>query len=415
MDKLPSYPSIFLDSGNGWLGEPDQRERYILFVSPVATLSFSDGVTSVAKDGESIKSKRDPLSILEGYLSEGYAATGYIGYEYSQYTDSGFIPTHEKDGDRYPDIFLNIYRLEDKKIGDITQLRCDLSSLEQREISSNMILDKGLISNMDEDAYKNMVIKVKSYIESGDIYQANLSQRYTAQFDLSPLDYFLRFYRAQPVPFGCFMDFGEFQIVSGSMELFLRKTGRKLQTRPIKGTRGRGRSEELDTIKCAELVSSDKERAENLMIVDLMRNDLSRICERGSVRVNSLFDIESYSTLHQMVSEIEGNINETRGLADIVGDVFPPGSVTGAPKKRTLEIIDELEPHLRGPYCGALGIFYPDGDFVLSVGIRLLVTQAGKATFWVGGGIVWDSDPGKEYEETLLKSYAIKKALGIAE
>jgi anthranilate/para-aminobenzoate synthase component I len=151
------------------------------------------------------------------------------------------------------------------------------------------------------------------------------------------------------------------------------------------------------------------------MIVDLMRNDLGRICEHGSVKVNSLFDIESYSTLHQMVSEVQGNINDDRGLAEIIGNVFPPGSVTGAPKKRTLEIIDQLEPHLRGPYCGALGVFYPDGDFVLSVGIRLMVTQAGKSTFWVGGGIVWDSDPQKEYEETLLKSYAIKKALGIVE
>jgi len=258
-------------------------------------------------------------------------------------------------------------------------------------------------------------VRAKSYIESGDIYQANLSQRYTAQFNVPPLPYFLKFYRAQPVPYGCYMDFGGFQLISGSMELFLRKSGDKLLTRPIKGTRRRGQTEELDTVMRAELVGSSKERAENLMIVDLMRNDLGRICEPGSVQVNNLFEINSFSTLHQMVSEVEGALSGDKKVSEIIDNVFPPGSVTGAPKKRTLEVIDELEPHLRGPYCGALGIFYPDGDFVLSVGIRLLVTQAEKATFWVGGGIVWDSDPEKEYEETLLKSYAVKKAFGISE
>lgn len=415
MDKFPTNPSIFLDSGNGWLADPDQTDKYVLFDSPVATLSFKDGVTTVCKEDSTTSTKRDPLYVLEGYLAQGYVAAGYIGYEYSKYTDSGFIPKHKKDGDKLPDILLNIYKPDDKKVGDIAQLKYDISSLNHYKYSLNQSLDTKITSNMDKEAYKNMVRQVKSYIESGDIYQANLSQRYMAQFDQSPIDYFLKLYGAQPVPFGSYMDFGDFQVISGSMELFLRKTGNKLQTKPIKGTKRRGKTEELDTVKRAELVSSEKERAENLMIVDLMRNDLGRICEKGSVRVQSLFNIESYSTLHQMVSEIQGNINEDKGLGEILRNIFPPGSVTGAPKKRTLEIIDRLEPHLRGPYCGALGIFYPDGDFVLSVGIRLVVTEPGKSTFWVGGGIVWDSDPEKEYEETILKSYAIKKALGILE
>jgi len=297
----------------------------------------------------------------------------------------------------------------------MAQLKYDLSVTNQREKSVNFTNEIKLSSNMDLTEYKDMVVRAKSYIESGDIYQANLSQRYTAQFNVPPLPYFLRFYRAQPVPYGCYMDFGRFQLISGSMELFLRKSGNKLLTRPIKGTRRRGQTDELDTVMRAELVGSSKERAENLMIVDLMRNDLGRICEPGSVQVNNLFEINSFSTLHQMVSEVEGTLSGDKKVSEIIDNVFPPGSVTGAPKKRTLEVIDELEPHLRGPYCGALGIFYPDGDFVLSVGIRLLVTQAEKATFWVGGGIVWDSDPEKEYEETLLKSYAVKKAFGIAE
>jgi len=165
----------------------------------------------------------------------------------------------------------------------------------------------------------------------------------------------------------------------------------------------------------AELISSQKERAENLMIVDLMRNDLGRVCNYGTVKVNNLFNIESYATLHQMVSEVEGYLKDEIRIGDIIKSTFPPGSVTGAPKRRAVELIDELEPHVRGPYCGAIGIFYPNGDFTLSVGIRIMLVKKCIGTFWVGGGIVWDSDPEKEFDETLVKARAIQKALGIVE
>jgi anthranilate/para-aminobenzoate synthase component I len=199
------------------------------------------------------------------------------------------------------------------------------------------------------------------------------------------------------------------------MELFLRKTGRKIVTKPIKGTRKKGFSVEEDAILKAELISSQKERAENLMIVDLMRNDLGRVCNYGTVKVNNLFNIESYATLHQMVSEVEGYLKDEIRIGDIIKSTFPPGSVTGAPKRRAVELIDELEPHVRGPYCGAIGIFYPNGDFTLSVGIRIMLVKKCIGTFWVGGGIVWDSDPEKEFDETLVKARAIQKALGIVE
>jgi anthranilate/para-aminobenzoate synthase component I len=145
-----------------------------------------------------------------------------------------------------------------------------------------------------------------------------------------------------------------------------------------------------------------------------MRNDLSRICDVGTVDVRNLFKIESYSTLHQMVSEVGGNLRRHMGLKDIIENTFPPGSVTGAPKKRTLEIIDELEPHYRGPYCGVIGVFMPDGDLTLSVGIRIVVIRNDSATFWVGSGIVWDSEPEEEYEETLIKARAILSAMAVA-
>jgi para-aminobenzoate synthetase component 1 len=159
--------------------------------------------------------------------------------------------------------------------------------------------------NMSTYQYLNMVRKGKAYIEQGDIYQINLSQRIIAPLDLYPLEYFLKFYTVQPVPFGSYLDFGNFQLLSGSMELFLRKSGNKLTTNPIKGTIKRGKTEEIDAILKAKLISSEKERAENLMIVDLMRNDLGRVSKPGSVKVNKLFEVETYSTLHQMVSEVE--------------------------------------------------------------------------------------------------------------
>ncbi|MFN4133640.1 MAG: anthranilate synthase component I family protein, partial [Candidatus Hadarchaeales archaeon] len=250
------------------------------------------------------------------------------------------------------------------------------------------------------------------YIARGDVYQVNLSQRFEFPFRSSPEIFLSRLYRAQPVPFACCLDFGGFQLLSGSMELFLRREGNRIVTRPIKGTRRRGRNSSEDSALRKELIESEKERAENLMIVDLMRNDLSRVCEIGSVKVNSLFDIEEYSTLYQMVSEVEGKLREGVTIDGIIRGTFPPGSVTGAPKIRAIEIIEELEPHLRGPYCGAIGIFKPNGDFTLSVAIRVVLASRGVGTFWAGGGITWGSVPEQEYEETLIKAWATMRALG---
>jgi len=357
------------------------------------------------------------MSVLEGYLKEGYTAAGYIGYEYGQYTEAGFTPVYEKEGERFPDLYFLLFREEAGINGRLDELRSNLGRRRyENSFDASAVLGKSPIkSNMTRDEYLSMVQKAKNYIEHGDLYQVNLSQRFTGDFAIPPLPYFLRMFHVQHVPFASYMDFGDFQLLSGSMELFLRRKGEKLNTKPIKGTTKRRLSQEEDTIARAELIGSDKERAENLMIVDLMRNDLSRICRKGTVRVRNLFNIESYSTLHQMVSEIVGDLQDDLSVGEIIKNVFPPGSVTGAPKKRTLEVIDELEPHRRGPYCGAIGLFYPNGDFVLSVGIRIVICRPQNVTFWVGGGIVWDSDPEKEYEETLLKSTAIRRAIGLSE
>lgn len=409
MNIRTQYSAAFLDSGNGWLGEPG-RGGSIAFGEPRIRIIVENELIYINNDKKILTLRRNPLQVLESYIGEGYIAVGYIGYEYGAVTEDGFSRKREKTGRKLPDLAFLLYKPEDMIMTGADEIPT-LQPLDSPTPGPS----RHIISNMDSTEYVRIVERAKRYIESGDIYQVNLSRRFEVEGPVDAGMLFRRLFHVQHVPYGAYLDFGDFQLVSGSMELFLRKKGRTLTTCPIKGTRSRGHSREEDTIKKAELLRSDKERAENLMIVDLMRNDLSRVCKKGSVRVSRLFDVETYATLHQLVSEVEGEARGGEGVSSILGNVFPPGSVTGAPKKRALEIIDELEPHYRGPYCGALGIFYPDGDFTLSVGIRTAVVEPGKATFWTGSGIVWDSDPEAEFVETTLKSRAMTKALGLSE
>lgn len=202
-----------------------------------------------------------------------------------------------------------------------------------------------------------------------------------------------------------------FSLISGSMELFLEKKGRDVITKPIKGTIKRGSTELEDEILKNQLINSEKERAENLMITDLMRNDLSKIAK--DVKVKELFKVDKYSTLFQMSSTIKGSLKDNVSLKDIILNTFPPGSVTGAPKKRAMEIIEELEDVRRSVYCGATFLIKPNLDFVMSVAIRQMIFKDNRCLIYVGSGIVWDSDPSKEYEETLIKAKASLRSLDL--
>jgi len=408
---LSSCSALLFDSGGGW--NQSGEGTYMCFSKPEFLLTSRDGSIRIQNSSKDANSDRHPLEILREVLSDGYIAVGYIAYEYSEFAQEGFSRTQLKEGERFPDMHFLIYRAEDINSGKIGELAHKTEGTSNLSINT-VGYESFATSNMSKEEYLNMVKLAKGFIESGDIYQVNLSQRFCSKFNTDPLKFFLDLYHIQPVPYGCYINFGEYQLISGSMELFLRRKGNEIVTKPIKGTRKRGSSARLDASLIYELARSDKERAENLMIVDLMRNDLSRICDVGTVNVRTLFKIESYSTLHQMVSDVGGNLRRNVGPKEIIEGTFPPGSVTGAPKKRTLEIIDLLEPHYRGPYCGVIGIFMPDGDLTLSVGIRIVVVQNDSATFWTGGGIVWDSEPEEEYEETLIKARAILSAMAVA-
>lgn len=265
--------------------------------------------------------------------------------------------------------------------------------------------------DVTRDHYTGAIAAIKELIASGDTYQVNYTCRAGFHYPGDVLDYFLAMVRSHPVPYAAYINLGESQILSMSPELFLQRRGRTLLSKPMKGTRPRGRTTAEDEELVEDLTSALKDRAENLMIVDMVRNDLGRVARIGSVEVPRLFTAEKYRTVWQMTTDVTATVADGVALSDIFAATFPGASITGAPKHRTMEIIKELEPQQRGVYCGALGLFEPRGDFTCNLPIRTLVHTDGEYHLGIGAGIVWDSDPDAEYEETLLKSHFALRVL----
>ena len=269
----------------------------------------------------------------------------------------------------------------------------------------------GFTSNFTHAEYLEAVRRVKEYIMAGDIYQANLTQRFTTLLRQHPWEMYQRLRRVNAAPFSAYLNFGEGIVCSSSPERFLKVEGRRVETRPIKGTRKRSDDPEEDARLREELRASAKDRAELSMIVDLERNDLGRVCEYGSVRVEEHAVIESYATVHHLVSTVTGTLHQGKDEADLLRATFPGGSITGAPKIRSMEIIDELEPTARSVYTGSIGYLGFNGRSDLNIAIRTIIVRGERAYFQVGGGIVADSSPQDEYEETLHKGRALFAAL----
>lgn len=269
-------------------------------------------------------------------------------------------------------------------------------------------------SNFGRAAYEAAVQRVVDYILAGDIFQANVSQRFQAELPagLDAWGLYRRLRRRNPAPFAAFLDFGEAVLASASPERFLELRDRQVETRPIKGTRPRGPTPEEDVRLGADLLASAKDRAENVMIVDLLRNDLSRVCRDHSVLTPELCVLESFATVHHLVSTVTGELRPGLDAVDLLRATFPGGSITGAPKIRAMEIIAELEPTARGPYCGSIGWLGCDGWMDTSITIRTFAIQGRRVAFQAGGGIVADSAPAAEYAETLDKARALLEALG---
>ncbi len=284
------------------------------------------------------------------------------------------------------------------------------SSLPAARENSEAVLK----SNFTHEDYIKAVQKARDYIIAGDIFQVNLSQRFETALTVPPYELHQRLRQINAVPFAAYLNFDEITVISASPERFLRVAGDQVETRPIKGTKPRGKDPQQDATLAQELLESVKDRAENVMIVDLERNDLGRVCQYGSVKVTELAILETFPTIFHLTSTVVGRLRSDINRIDLLRASFPGGSITGAPKVRAMEIIDELEPTRRSVYTGAIGYLSFSEHLDLNIVIRTFLVKGNKVYFQLGGAIVYDSDPQAEYEETLHKGKALIQALRLA-
>ncbi len=351
-------------------------------------------------------------------------AIGYFGYEYGAALD-GIAPVPGPDDAGLPALAFGFYDsalVHDHMSGLTTLVAPDAASLARL---------RGLVSvprtpalphspapsfasftpSLPPLAYVAAIARIRDYIAAGDVYQVNFTRRFTTPFAGSAAALHSRLRALSPAPHAAFLDFGDFQLVSSTPERLLRVSGRTVETRPIKGTVARAADPAADAQNRARLFASAKDQAELLMIVDLARNDLGRVCSPGSVRVAARHDLETYATVHHLVATVRGELAPGRDRFDALRALHPGGSITGAPKIRAMQIIAELETVRRHAYTGALGYLGYDGDADLAIAIRTVTCSRGLASYHVGGGITWDSDAAAEYEETLHKGRAMHAAL----
>ena len=380
------------------------------------------------------RSEADPIEGIVSFVEESAAApvdvpqwleavdllprtVGYLGYEIGGHLER--LPSAGTDPTGAPLAVLSTYDRVD--VWDPLQMRSATIELGPGDAGTVAPLTgvgacapaRPLLSSSAALVrYRAGFARIQEAIRSGDIYKANLSRHTCYPLAEDPVRAWARLRRRQPVPHGAYLDVGDWCVLSNSPELFLRVQGEHVETRPIKGTRARHQDPEADARARAELLSDSKELAEHVMIVDLERNDLGRVSVTGSIEVAAHARLETFATLHHLVSVVRGRLRPATTLAELLRATFPGGSITGAPKIRAVEIIAEVEPYGRGVYTGAIGCFNGTRAIDLNVAIRTAVVKAGRIHYWAGGGIVADSSLDREYAETQTKSLAFLDALG---
>jgi para-aminobenzoate synthetase component 1 len=425
--------AVFLDSG---LHYPGQARYDIIAAEPHVRLVTRGSLTEVHGEGSEL-SRADPFELLRRELGMDPAcrselpfaggAIGYFGYDLARRWER--LPARARDYERIPDMAVGIYDWAvvvdhserrawlagqgrdpdtDRKWDALVRLFTDLPPERARQ---PFRVTSPVTSNFTPKGYGHAFDRVLDYIRAGDCYQVNLAQRFTAQAQGDPWLAYQRLRVINPAPYSAYFSTPYAQILSASPERFLQVRAGRVETKPIKGTRPRAGHAKLDAERIAELLASEKDRAENLMIVDLLRNDLSKNCATGTVKVPRLFEVESFATVHHLVSTVTGQLKPGRDAIDLLRGAFPGGSITGAPKTRAMQIIEELEPHRRGVYCGAIGYIGYGGDMDSNIAIRTLVHSRGTVRFWAGGGIVADSQREAEYQETFDKASALLNLL----
>jgi len=360
-------------------------------------------------------------------------AIGYFGYELSKNLE--VLPDHSEDELGLPDMAIGIYEVaiitchEQRKSwlldvsGQNRKLKefwldlingIDNEREERIDISHAWQALGSLNRAFDRDGYHQSFERVKTYLQEGDCYQVNLTNRFDVAVQGNAWQSYLKMRSMSSAPFGAFMNFPFATVLSNSPEKFIECIEGNIQTKPIKGSRPRNLdvpAQDLKLIK--ELKRSKKDQAENVMIVDLLRNDLGKVSETGSVSVSELFKVETYANVHHLVSKVTGRLKLKFHVTDLLAACFPGGSITGAPKKRAMEVIDELEPYSRGVYCGAIGWIDFAGNMHTNIAIRTMTLTDGQVYFSAGGGIVIDSDEEEEYQEFINKAKIMFKTLGI--
>ncbi|MFP7737861.1 aminodeoxychorismate synthase component I [Priestia aryabhattai] len=427
---------ILLESGRG-------GNFQIMGLKPVAILRGEPNELHIKTDGQSIVQKGNPLHLMRDWMKKFEAevnpdlppfqggAIGFISYDYIRYVET--IPGLAEDSLKTPDVYFLIfddvfvYDQEKEKLWIIVNDEADYKEQAHKRINQykedwmeaspeglsyeriHRVAEKSEVS-MSEAAFSDATTRVHEYIGQGDVFQVNLSVRQSQQLQTHPMHIYEQVRKINPSPYMSYMQTEEFHIVSCSPELLVKKDGDEISTRPIAGTRSRGKDDQEDQQLADELIHNEKERAEHVMLVDLERNDLGRVSEYGTVHVDEFMVIEKYSHVMHIVSNVKGKLARNKDFVDIVDAVFPGGTITGAPKVRTMEIIEELEPVRRGIYTGSIGWIGFNGDMELNIAIRTMIIQDGQAYVQAGAGVVIDSNPKHEYKESLKKAIALWKA-----
>ncbi|WP_276736246.1 anthranilate synthase component I family protein [Bacillus sp. (in: firmicutes)] len=423
--------------------------RYsIAGLDPIATVKGKDGITTIKHGDEMLFKEGDPLRAFHSWFKtletetdhelpdfQG-GAIGFLSYDYARYIEN--FKMLSLDDLETPDIYflvfddIAVYDHHEESLWLITHVNgsdhetadVKLSELERMwlteipAVSSREMkheTDRSFAAPFTEDGFSQAVEKIKQYIASGDVFQVNLSIRQSQALSAHPYQIYKTLREVNPSPYMAYLETPDFQIICGSPELLVSKKGKLLETRPIAGTRSRGKTDEEDEALANELIHNEKERAEHVMLVDLERNDLGRVSRYGSVSVNEFMAIEKYSHVMHIVSNVQGELQDGYDAVDIIHAVFPGGTITGAPKVRTMEIIEELEPTRRGLYTGSIGWFGYNHDLQFNIVIRTIYATGGQAFMQSGAGVVIDSVPKHEYRESFKKAFAMQKALELSE
>lgn len=424
--------AAWLDSGS--------RDRYdIIVAQPVTTLETRGLFTKIKHGTQANQTTDDPFTALQTILGHELdeipglpfagGALGYWNYDLGRryHLLSGAVSSANDAAEMRVGIYDWAIVVDHQQATArlVSRLRYAESELHLPQIGARITAEiikteqqkkafkvEGEIrADIDFDGYRAAFDRVKSYLKEGDCYQVNLAQRFSVQAKGDAFEAYRAMRQANPAPYSAYLEYPELKILCASPERFLKVQQGCVETKPIKGTRPRSEDAVEDGRLSEELRHHPKDRAENLMIVDLLRNDLSRSCEVGSVRTLKLFEVESFARVHHLVSTVQGHLSKGRVALDVLRDCFPGGSITGAPKLRAMQIIEELEPQRRGIYCGTIGYIGFDGNMDCNIAIRTLTLKEGELSCWAGGGIVADSECEAEYQETLDKADTMLKLM----